>query len=421
VSLASDNHLGDSPLLAAFQAGNDKLITLIQRVAPQETWEKLKRKVRLDGHTLLTTSIQSKNAYLLHRAIGQPCFSLLRPQLFRKAETFLSKLRALAIAATSPDQIEHWIRGTEELIPPRVTESALMGTWVTYPHLIAKSTVFRLLATLTANPNTPTPLESTLGNILGMLTQNRALLTYCPAKAWAPATQSILAQLEAQADCPGLSQPTPNLERDNFSPTRTIIPTTKSKRQCRAKDVLVFTNTTVRLALSQDSTTLARQAHKHFTVTDTATGATIARTGNLWSSHQLTCLAMQWEETEDLSLLWADESGGIHRWTPKSGKIETDNTNAHVRHNINKIAFTPDAKAVAILSHNGCVHIAHLNSTKLTPWSFTIAQTRSVPPLSKNQPITNMALSPALVAVADHKGLRVWEGAHRSCPKNVFK
>jgi hypothetical protein len=113
VSLAADNHLGDSPLLVVFQAGNDKLITLIQRVAPQETWEKLKRKVRLDGHTLLTTSIQSKNTYLLHRAIAQPCFSLLRPQLFRKA----------------------------------------MGTWVTYPHLIAKSTVFRLLATLTANPN----------------------------------------------------------------------------------------------------------------------------------------------------------------------------------------------------------------------------------------------------------------------------
>jgi len=130
---------------------------------------------------------------------------------------------------------------------------------------------------------------------------------------------------------------------------------------------------------------------------------------------------MQWEETEDLSLLWADESGGIHRWTPKSGKIETDNTNAHARHKINKIAFTLDAKTVAILSNNGCVHIAHLSSTKLTPWSFTIAQTRSAPPLSKNQPITNMALSPALVAVADYNGLRVWEGAHRSCPKNAFK
>ena len=421
VSLASVNHLGDSPLLAACQAGNDKLVTLIRRSA-EDTWEPLIRKVRLDGHTLLTASIQSKNAYLLHLALAQPFFSLLRPELLLAAKTFSDKLRALATAASSPDQIEHWIRGAEELLPPRVTATALTGTWVTYPHLIAKNTVFRLLATITANPNTPTPLKSAIGNILGMLTQNRSLLTACPAKAWAPAIQSLLSQLAAQADCPGLSQQTPHLDQDKFLPTRTITPTAASKRQCPAKDVLVFTTTTVNLALSQDATTLARQEHNHFTVTDIATGATIGKTMNLsqaWHT-QLTCLAMQWEEADALSLLWADASGGIHRWIPKSGKIESDNTNARGTHKkISKIAFTLDAKAVVILSHDGCVHIAHLSPTKLSPWSFTIAQTRSILPLSRATIIT-MALSPTLVAVADHAGLRIWEGAHRGCPKNAF-
>jgi WD40 repeat protein len=420
VSLASENHLGETPLLVACQAGKLKTVILIQNHA-KATWEKLIRKVRLDGHTLLTTSIQSKKTHLLHRALALPFFSLLRPEPFLAAWTFSDRLRALATASTSPDQIEHWIRGTEELLPTRVTAPVLTGTWVTYPHIIAKNTVFRLLATIIANPNIPTPLKSAIGNILGMLTQNRSLLTVCLPQAWAPAIQGILSQLAVQADCPGLWQQTPHLDLDKFLPARTVIPTAASKRQCPAKDVLVFTTTTVSLALSQDATTFARQEHNHFTATDIATGAIIGRTMNMthaWHT-QLTCLAMQWEETDARSLLWADASGGIHRWTLKSGNIESDNTNARGKHRINKIAFTLDAKAVVILSHDGYVHVAHLSPTKLTPWSFTIAQTRSIPPLSKAT-ITTMALSPTLVTVADNTGLRIWEGAHRGCPKDAF-
>jgi hypothetical protein len=363
VSLASENHLGETPLLAACQAGNLKMVMLLQSHV-NATWEKLTRKVRLDGHTLLTTSIQSKNAHLLHRALVLPFFSLLRPEPFLAAWTFSRKLRALATAATSSDQIEHWIRGTEELLPTRVNAQAPTGTWVTHPHIIAKNTVLRLLATIIANPNISTSHKSALGNILGMLTQNRSLLTACLPQAWAPAIQGILSQLAAQADCPGLSQHTPHLALDKFLPARTITPTAASKRQCPAKDVLVYTTTTVSLALSQDATTLARQEHNHFTATDITTGATVGRTMDIthaWST-QLTCLAMQWEETDTRSLLWADASGGIHRWTLKSGNIESDNTNAQGNHRANKIAFTLDAKAVAILSHDGCVLVADKNS-----------------------------------------------------------
>jgi WD40 repeat protein len=65
------------------------------------------------------------------------------------------------------------------------------------------------------------------------------------------------------------------------------------------------------------------------------------------------------------------------------------------------------------------VLVAHLSPTKLTPWSFTIAQTRSIPPLNTTTIIT-MALSPTLVAVADHTGLRIWEGVQRDLPKDAF-
>ncbi len=128
---------------------------------------------------------------------------------------------------------------------------------------------------------------------------------------------------------------------------------------------------------------------------------------------------MQWEETDPLSLLWADESGGIHRWVPKSGKIESDNTNAQAAHRISKIAFTPDAKSMTILSQVGCVLIAHLNPTKLSPRSFTKARTCSKIPLSRTTIIT-MPLSSALIAVVDPTGIRIWEGVHQDCPENAF-
>ena len=185
---------------------------------------------------------------------------------------------------------------------------------------------------------------------------------------------------------------------------------------------MVFTKTTVNLAISHDATTLARQEHNHFTATDTTTGATIAKTADLTQAwhKQLTCRAMQWEETDTLSLLWADEAGGIHRWTPTSGEVESDNTNAQAASKIIKIAFTLDAKAMVILSNGGYARIAHLSPVKLSPESFTITQTGSILPLTKKA-ITTMALSPTLLAVADRDGLRLWEGAHRDCPQNAFK
>ena len=272
-----------------------------------------------------------------------------------------------------------------------------MGNWGNYSHHIVKNTVFRLLATITAHPNTPTYLKSAIGNILAILTQNRTLLTACPATAaaGAPAIRSLLSQLAAQADCPGLFQPTPSLALDKFLPTRTITPTAASKRQCLAKDVMVFTKTTVNLAISHDATTLARQEHNHFTVTDTTTGVTIAKTADLTQAwhKQLTCRVMQWEETDTLSLLWADEAGGIHRWTPTSGEVESDNTNAQAASKIIKIAFTLDAKAMTILSNGGYTRIAHLSPVKLSPESFTITQTSSILPLTKKA-ITTMALNP---------------------------
>ena len=87
-SLTARNHLGDTPLLAVTQTGNDRLVSLLMHTAGIGTWG-LVRVIRLDGHTLFTLVIQSQNEYLLHMALEQDPFKLLCPTPFLTARTFV--------------------------------------------------------------------------------------------------------------------------------------------------------------------------------------------------------------------------------------------------------------------------------------------------------------------------------------------